>query len=187
MAGMHERALAVIREKNPTLPAEQQRAVARQVAIGAIKYVMLARDGNKVIVFDPEEALSFDGHAAPYIQYAHARACRILERAETNDDAIAAGLGSLDFGDPAPEELDLLKTIADFPAVVVRAAEELRPLFITNYVYEVAKRFNDFYHACPVMQSEEPTRSARLALVAATRQTLRNGLALLGIDAPEQM
>lgn len=187
MGGMHERALSVIQEKNPTLPVEQQQIVARQVAIGAIKYVMLARDGNKVIVFDPEEALSFDGHAAPYIQYAHARACRILERAETTDATIVAGLDALNFGEPAPEELDLLKIIADFPAVVVRAAEESRPLFITNYVYEVAKRFNDFYHACPVMQSEEPIRSARLALVAATRQTLRNGLALLGIEAPEQM
>ncbi|MGC4191472.1 MAG: arginine--tRNA ligase [Thermomicrobiales bacterium] len=187
LAAMHERALSVIQEKNPTLPVEQQQTVARQVAIGAIKYVMLARDGNKVIVFDPEEALSFDGHAAPYIQYAHARACRILERAETTDDTIAAGLASLNFGDPAPEELGLLKTIADFPAIVLRAAEEYRPLHITNYVYDVAKRFNDFYHACPVMQSEEPTRSARLALVAATRQTLRNGLALLGIDAPEHM
>ncbi|HWK80972.1 MAG TPA: DALR anticodon-binding domain-containing protein, partial [Thermomicrobiales bacterium] len=159
----------------------------RQVAIGAIKYVMLARDGNKVIVFDAEEALSFDGHAAPYIQYAHARACRILERAEATDAAIVAGLDALDFGEPAPEELDLLKTIADFPFAVSRAAAELRPLYITNYVYDVAKRFNDFYHACPVMQSEEPTRSARLALVAATRQTLKNGLALLDIDAPEQM
>ncbi|MGB3327538.1 MAG: arginine--tRNA ligase [Thermomicrobiales bacterium] len=187
MASMHERALSVIQEKNPTLPADQQQIVARQIAVGAIKYVMLARDGNKVIVFDPEEALSFDGHAAPYIQYAHARACRIMERAEVSMETIAAGLGTLNFGDPAPEELDLLKTIADFPAIVVRAAEESRPLHITNYVYEVAKRFNDFYHACPVMQSEEPTRSARLALVAATRQTLQNGLALLGIDAPEQM
>ncbi|MGN6483701.1 MAG: arginine--tRNA ligase [Thermomicrobiales bacterium] len=187
MEGMHAHALAVIQEKNPALSPEQQQAVARQVAIGAIKYVMLARDGNKVIVFDAEEALSFDGHAAPYIQYAHARACRILERAEATDEAIVAGLDALDFGEPAPEELDLLKTIADFPFAVSRAAAELRPLYITNYVYDVAKRFNDFYHACPVMQSEEPTRSARLALVAATRQTLKNGLALLGIDAPEQM
>ncbi|MGC4108047.1 MAG: arginine--tRNA ligase [Thermomicrobiales bacterium] len=187
MEGMHAHALSVIQEKNPTLPVEQQQAVARQVAIGAIKYVMLARDGNKVIVFDAEEALSFDGHAAPYIQYAHARACRILERAETTDASIIAGLEALNFGEPAPEELDLLKTIADFPFAVSRAADESRPLYITNYVYDVAKRFNDFYHACPVMQSEEPTRSARLALVAATRQTLKNGLALLGIDAPEQM
>ena len=73
------------------------------------------------------------------------------------------------------------------PAIVVRAAAEYRPLHITNYVFEVAKRFNDFYHACPVLISGEPTRTARLTLVAATRTTLKNGLALLGIEAPEAM
>ncbi|MDQ3539288.1 MAG: arginine--tRNA ligase, partial [Chloroflexota bacterium] len=184
---MLERARAVIREKNPSLPAEDQERIAHQVAIGAIKYVMLARDGNKVIVFDPEEALSFDGHAAPYIQYAHARACRILEHAQVSDSALGPVLATLDFGTPAAEELGLLQTIAEFPGVVRRAADEYRPLHITNYVFEVAKRFNDFYHACPVLQSAEPTRTARLALVAATRTTLKNGLALLGIAAPHQM
>jgi arginyl-tRNA synthetase len=184
---MLERARAVIQEKNPSLPAEAQERIAHQVAIGAIKYVMLARDGNKVIVFDPDEALSFDGHAAPYIQYAHARACRILEHADTTDPALVSALDTLDFGTPAAEELGLLQTIAEFPDVVRRAADEYRPLHITNYVFEVAKRFNDFYHACPVLQSDEPTRTARLTLVAATRTTLKNGLALLGIEAPEQM
>lgn len=184
---MLARALAVIQEKNPDLPLARQQEVARQVAIGAIKYVMLARDGNKVIVFDPDEALSFEGHAAPYVQYAHARACRILEHANTTDATIEAALPSLDFGTTAPEELGLLQVIADFPAVVQRAADEYRPLHLTNYVFDVAKRFNDFYHACPVLHSAEPTRTARLALVAATRRTLKNGLALLGIDAPEQM
>ncbi len=184
---MLERALSVIQEKNPTLPLETQRTVARQVAIGAIKYVMLARDGNKVIIFDPEEALSFEGHAAPYIQYAHARACRILENGGIDVSGLSSNLETLNFGEAQPEELALLSAIADFPAVVHRAAEEFRPLHITNYVFEVAKRFNDFYHACPVLISEEPVRTARLTLVAATRTTLKNGLALLGIEAPEIM
>ena len=184
---MVERARGVIEEKNPSLPEDQRERIAWQVAIGAIKYVMLARDGNKVIVFDPEEALSFDGHAAPYIQYAHARACRILEHAGATDSTLLPALDTLDFGTPAPEELGLLQTIAEFPGIVRRAADEYRPLHITNYVFEVAKRFNDFYHACPVLQSAEPTRTARLTLVAATRTTLKNGLALLGIDAPDQM
>jgi arginyl-tRNA synthetase len=184
---MLERALSVIQEKNPTLPVETQQKVARQVAIGAIKYVMLARDGNKVIIFDPEEALSFEGHAAPYIQYAHARACRILENGGIDVPGLSSNLENLDFGETQPEELALLSAIADFPAVVHRAAEEFRPLHITNYVFEVAKRFNDFYHACPVLISEEPVRTARLTLVAATRTTLKNGLALLGIEAPEIM
>lgn len=184
---MLDRARAVIREKNPGLAEDVQEQVARQVGIGAIKYVMLARDGNKVIVFDPDEALSFEGHAAPYIQYAHARACRILENGAIGDADLASRLDALDFGETRPEELALLQAIADFPAIVQRAAAEYRPLHITNYVFELAKRFNDFYHACPVLISEEPTRTARLTLVAATRTTLKNGLALLGIEAPEVM
>ena len=184
---MLDRALAVIREKNPSLPEEDQQRVAHEVAIGAIKYVMLARDGNKVITFDPDEALSFDGHAAPYIQYAHARACRILEHADIDITEDQVPAEDLDFGQLAPEELTLLQKIADFPGIVQRAADEHRPLHLTNYVFELAKCFNDFYHACPVLQSEEPVRSARLALVNTTRITLRNGLALLGIVAPGQM
>ena len=184
---MIARARTVIQDKNPQLAPEVQEQVAWQVAIGAIKYVMLARDGNRVIVFDPDEALSFEGHAAPYIQYAHARACRILENGGIADTDIVAKLDALDFGTPAPEELALLQAIAELPAIVQRAAEEYRPLHITNYVFDVAKRFNDFYHACPVLISEEPVRSARLTLVAATRTTLRNGLALLGIEAPTVM
>jgi arginyl-tRNA synthetase len=182
-----ERAVAVIEEKNPKLDAETRQKVAWQVGIGAIKYTMLARDSNKVILFDPKEALSFDGHAAPYIQYAHARACRILEHAGFSEADARGGVESIELPAPAPEELTLLQTLAEFPGVVQRAAAEYRPLYLTNYVYELAKTFNDFYHACPVLKSDEPVKTARLTLVAATRVTLRNGLALLGIDAPVEM
>jgi arginyl-tRNA synthetase len=148
---------------------------------------MLARDNTKVVVFDLDEALSFDGHAAPYIQYAHARACRILEHAGESDETLRGKLAGLDFGELTPEELGLLQLIAALPDEVRRAAAEYRPLLIASYVYELAKRFNDFYHARPVLSSPEPTRTARLALVAATRRALANGLALLGIAAPEAM
>ena len=181
------RARTIIEEKNPDLTGEARDRVAWQVGIGSLKYTMLARDITKVVVFDLDEALSFDGHAAPYIQYAHARASRILERAELTPDAILATAGDLAFTGLEPSELTLLQHLATYPDEIQRAAAEYRPLLITNYVYEVAKAFNDFYHACPVLQSGEPTRSARLALVATTRQTLANGLAILGIDAPEEM
>lgn len=181
------RAKEIIEEKNPDLPAEKRAEIAWDVAIGSLKYAMLARDNNKVVVFDLDEALSFDGHAAPYIQYAHARACRILEHAGATDEGLTAALESLDFGTLQPEELGLLQHIAALPDEVRRSAAEYRPLLIASYVFELAKRFNDFYHACPVLQSEEPTRTARLALVAATRQTLANGLGLLGIAAPQVM
>ena len=213
------RAAEVIAEKNPDMPAERRAVIATQVGIGSLKYAMLARDNNKMVIFDLDEALSFDGHAAPYIQYAHARACRILEHARTTgsreqgarskDDvlvdstvdaeAVTVGQAVEDDASPlpaprsslpgalAPEELSLLQQIAQLPEEVQRAAEQYRPLLIANYVYDLARAFNDFYHACPVLSSPEPTRARRLRLVDATRQTLANGLGLLGIAAPTAM
>jgi arginyl-tRNA synthetase len=173
------RAREIVAEKNPEMPAADQDQVSRKVGLGSLKYAMLARDFNKLVTFNVDEAVSFDGHAAPYIQYAHARACRILENAGKRSRPEFTAL--------EPAEVSLLQLIAQFPDDVQRAAEQMRPLLIANYVYELAKTFSDFYHACPVLQSEEPVRSARLALVDATRQTLANGLALLGIDAPHAM
>ncbi|MDI3341800.1 MAG: arginine--tRNA ligase [Sphaerobacter sp.] len=175
------RAREIIDEKNPALPDELKERIARDVGLGSMKYGMLMRDNNRVLVFDIEEALSFEGHAAPYIQYAHARACRILEKVDTIPTE------GLHFVDLTPEEINLIQHVAAFPSDVERAASEYKPLVIANYVYELAKRFNDFYRACPVLQAPEPQRSARLALVAAARQTLVNGLGLLGIAAPEIM
>ncbi len=183
-----ERARQIIDEKNPDLPDEAKDKVAWQVGIGSLKYAMLNRDNNKVVVFDLDEALSFDGHAAPYIQYAHARASNILQRANWTDaDRAAIKESGLDFGSIRPEELDLLQEIAAFPEEVQRAADQYRPLLIANYAFELAQRFNDFYHACPVIHSEEPVRTARLALVDASRITLARALALLGIEAPAEM
>ncbi|MEA2523670.1 MAG: arginyl-tRNA synthetase [Thermomicrobiales bacterium] len=185
------RAREIIEEKNPDLEPEAKERVARQVGLGSLKYAMLARDNNKVVIFDLEEALSFDGHAAPYIQYAHARACRILENAGSDGETERRRDGqtglALDFGELKAEELGLLQQIAVLPEEIQRAAEQYRPLLIANYAFELAKRFNDFYHACPVIQSPEPVRTARLALVDATRTALANSLALLGIEAPGEM
>jgi arginyl-tRNA synthetase len=181
------RARQTIEEKNPDLSPERKDQVAWEVALGSLKYAMLARDNNKVVLFDLEEALSFDGHSAPYIQYAHARACRILEHASETEESLLGRLDGLDFGELQPEELGLLQGIASLPEEIQRAAADYRPLQIASYVYDLAKRFNDFYHACPVLTSPEPTRTARLALTAATHRTLANGLALLGIAAPAEM
>ena len=101
--------------------------------------------------------------------------------------AIAAAAESINFGTLEPQELTLLQEIASFPQQIERAAAEFRPLLIASYVYELAKSFNDFYHACPVLSSDEPVRTARVVLVAATRPVLANGLRLLEIDAPDEM
>ncbi len=114
------------RTKQSHLTDAQKDAIAEQVGIGSIIYAMLARDNNRVIVFDMDEALSFDGHAAPYIQYAHARACRILERVEE------LPTGELVFDDLQPEEIDLIQQIGIFPSEVQRAAAEYKPLVIAT-------------------------------------------------------
>ncbi|MGI8477663.1 MAG: arginine--tRNA ligase, partial [Thermomicrobiales bacterium] len=123
------RAREIIEDKNPELPEETKAEVARQVGIGSLKYAMLARDNNKIVIFDLDEALSFDGHAAPYLQYARVRVCRILERGGVGGrgSGVRDEGGALDFGELQPVELGLLQQIAALPDEVQRAAEEYRP------------------------------------------------------------
>jgi arginyl-tRNA synthetase len=181
------RAHEIVQQKNPGLSPEKQEIIARQVGLGSLKYAMLARDNNKMIIFDLEEALSFEGRSAPYIQYAHARASRILEHSGRSNAEIAASAGTVDFGSLSAEELALLQALAAFPVEIQKSAAEYRPLLIATYVYELAKSFNEFYHGHPVLTSDEPVKTSRLVLVAAVRQVLANALGLLQIDAPHEM
>ena len=178
------RARAIIDEKNPHLPDERKAVVAKQIGAGALLYGMLDRDNNRVIVFDAAEALSLHGQSAPYIQYAHARACRILERAGGLPDINAADTA---LGELTNYEINLVEQIALLPAEVQRAAREYKPQVIATYAYNLAVRTNEFYEHCRVLDAPEPQRSARLLLVAAARQTLAVALGLLGIAAPEAM
>lgn len=177
-----ERAYDVVKVKNPDLSEESKRQIAHAVGIGAIKYPMLARENTKMVTFDWETALDFNGQAAPYIQYAYVRGGSILRK---------GGVEPADSIAPAYElstaELELIDMLARLPNEVQRAAGELRPLWMATYAYELARAFNDFYTQCPVLQVEEPVRSFRLRLVKATRQALANSLALLGITAPQAM
>lgn len=176
------RALQVVEEKNPELGVEQKQAIASAVGIGAIKYPMLARENTKMVTFDWETALDFNGQAAPYIQYAYVRAGSILRKLNAELPAPLSPLESL-----TPQELELIDMIARLPNEVERTATELRPLLMATYAYELARAFNDFYTQCPVLHVDEPQRSFRLRLVAATRQALASSLALLGITAPQAM
>ncbi len=176
------RALQVVQEKNPDLDDEQKQAIASAVGIGAIKYPMLARENTKIVTFDWESALDFNGQAAPYIQYSYVRAGSILRKHNADLPASLAPADAL-----TAEEIQLIDMIARLPDEARRAAAELRPLLIATYAYELARAFNDFYTQCPVLQAAEPQRSFRLRLVAATRQALASSLALLGITAPQAM
>jgi arginyl-tRNA synthetase len=175
------RVLGVIAEKNPDLPASQRATVARQVGLGALTYALLSVDNTKDIVFDLDNALSFDGQTAPYIQNAHVRANSILRKAVRLPPASHAGY-------PLERlEIELIDWISRFPAAVQQAALEYKPLHMASYAYELARAFHGFYHAVPVLQADEPIRAVRLRLVAAARQTLANALRLLDIAAPEVM
>ncbi len=176
------RAMQVVEQKNPDLDPAQKLAVSRAVGMGAIKYPMLGRENAKVVTFDWESALDFNGQAAPYIQYAHVRANSILRKA----GGVVPPSQPVTFP-LSPSEIQLVDLISRFPKEVQRVAVELKPLTICNMAYEMARAFTNFYSECPVLSAEEPVRSSRLRMVAAARQAIANMLGLLGITAPEAM
>lgn len=179
------RVMEVIAEKNPDLPDAVRGEVARQVGLGALKYAMLSVDNNKDIVFDLDTALNFDGHTGPYIQYAQVRCNSILRKAASEGVDFSRGAKFAYHLDPT--EVQLIDLISRLPSEVQRAAGEYKPLIIANLAYDLGRAFNDFYDRCPVLKAELAVRDARLQIVLATRQTLINTLALLGIAAPDAM
>lgn len=171
------------KKRNPELDEIGLVKIAEQVAIGALRYTMIKQDLDKIITFDLTESLSLEGDTGPYIQYAHARALRILEKSgkspnfETNLD----GLDTI-------YERDLAKVIAKFDLQVEDAAKNLSPKIIAKYCYQLAVSFNTFYEHVKVLTADsESTVNARLCLVYSFKETLAKALQLLGIDAPERM
>ena len=180
-----KRVLAVESERSGNVPDEERVQIAEQIGMGALTYSILSVDNNKHIVFDMDEALSFDGRTGPYIQNAHVRANSILKKAGFRDSDLQPS--SFDF-ELSKHEIELIEQISRFPNVVQQAANEYRPLVMAAYAYDLANAFHSFYHAVPVLQSENDNiRNARLKLVAAAKQTLANALRLLDIKAPEAM
>jgi len=180
---LSQRTFDEAKKRNPELDEIGLVKIAEQVAIGALRYTMIKQDLDKIITFDLTESLSLEGDTGPYIQYAHARALRILEKAgkspnfETNLD----GLDTL-------YEKDLAKVIAKFDLQVEDAAKNLSPKIIAKYCYQLAVSFNTFYEHVKVLTADsESTVNARLCLVYSFKETLAKALQLLGIDAPERM
>jgi arginyl-tRNA synthetase len=190
-----KRALGVESERTGNIPESEREKIAEQIGLGALVYSMLAVDNNKDIVFDVNEALSFDGRTGPYIQNAHVRANSILKKSKVESGVLSSSKGQMSNGQPATfdyeltkHEIELIEQISRFPNAVQQAANEYRPLVMAAYAYDLANAFHSFYHAVPVLQSEEENvREARLHLVAAARQTIANALRLLDIKAPEVM
>ena len=176
------RALEIVNEKNPSLPDETKKQISHTVALGALKYSMLSRDNTKIVTFDWEAALDFNGQAAPYIQYAAVRANSILRKA---GGAVPESL--MPDYELTESEVALIDLIARVPKEVRRSAKEMKTLYLANLAYDIAQAYNNFYRVCPVIQADENTKNYRLRLSAAARQAIVVCLALLGIDTPEIM
>jgi len=174
-----ELALSLAKERGISSTPEK---VAGQVALGAVKYAFLRVDTSKQILFDWELALSFDGNAGPYLQYAFARSNKLL--ADFNPDA--PRLARLSYA-PQPAEVELCRLLADFRECVSQALEMLAPNVMANYLYELTRAFTDFYQSCPVLKAEDDVRFYRQSLVAGFNTVLAIGAGLLGMELPEEM
>lgn len=176
-----ERAIAIVEQKNAELPAEQKKQIARAIGIGAVKYADLSKDRNSDYIFSWEKMLAMDGNTAPYLQYVHARVRSIFRKAGISGDGLSVQHLQ------SPQEQTLAKHILRFGEIVESVSRDLKPHVLSNYLYDLATKFSGFYENCPVLQSEEPIRSSRLALAHLTARTMAQGLDLLGIEHPEQM
>jgi arginyl-tRNA synthetase len=182
-----KRVLAVESEKSGDIPASEREAIAAQIGLGALAYSILSVDNNKDIVFDMNEALSFDGRTGPYIQNAHVRANSILKKANVERLTFNVDAPTFDY-ELTKHETELIEQISRFPQTVQQAANEYRPMVMAMYAYDLANTFHSFYHAVPVTQTEDlSVRNARLQLVAAAKQVIANALRLLDIQAPDVM
>lgn len=173
--------LEIINEKNPEL--ENKEEVAKKIGIGAVIFTYLKNSREKDIIFDWKEILSFEGETGPYVQYSYARGNSILERAGEVD------LTNVDYSKlNSKEEFELIKSLESFKKNIHLAIEKFEPSVMSRYVIEVAKLFNKFYNAHSVLNLEdEELKKARLALVKASLQVIKNGLGLLGIEVVEKM
>jgi arginyl-tRNA synthetase len=176
-----KRARKIVDEKNPDLRDAEKIDIAQKIGIGAVKYADLSQYRMTDYVFSWEKMLSLQGNTAPYLQNAYVRVRSIFRKA----GEINAKIGKLILAESA--EINLAKRLCQFAEFVPQVLNDFRPNILANYLFELANSFHTFYEACPVLKSEEPTRSSRLALSDLTARALQRGLDLLGIKAPEKM
>jgi arginyl-tRNA synthetase len=179
------RAREVVAEKNPDMTGDELDTVAENVGIGSVKYAELSTSRTKDYAFDVDRMVSFTGDTGAYLQYAHTRVRSILRRAEPGmvaEPAVVRGVV------PHPAERALVLWLDEFEACLVEVGDALEPHRLCGYLFELSKAFTDFYEACPVLGAEtEAQRGNRLALCRLTAATLRSGLDLLGLTAPERL
>jgi len=158
----------------------KDKKLAKIIGYGALKYSILKNSPEKNVLFDWDQALSFEGESSPYIQYSYARANSILKKIKLEKKF---NFNLLD----KKEEISLIKLLNEFQNIINKSLRDLKPNYIANYSYDLAQKFNEFYHNCPVIKENKELRNARLALVLCFTYVLKTSLNLLGIEAPEKM
>lgn len=176
------RAAAIIAEKSAHLSPKEAAEVADIVGIGAVKFAELSQNRLTDYVFAWDRMLALQGDTAPYLQYSHVRIRSIFRKLEAKFSAKDAKLTL-----SAPEEIHLARLLARFGEVLPLVLEDHRPSLLANYLLELARAFHSFFEACPVLKSDEPLKSSRLALCELSSRVLEKGLGLLGIRCPERM
>lgn len=179
-----KRALEVIEEKNPSLSDEEKNNIAEVVGVGAIKYADLSQNRQSPIIFEWDKVLSFEGNTAPYLQYSYARIQSIKKKAEEMGKVITADT-KIVIKDKIERNLVTFLTL--FPTMVLKAGETYKPNLLTDYLFDLAKKFNTFYNACPILNQEDEVLLSRLLIADRTAEILRQGLDLLGIRTVDRM
>ena len=179
------RALEMVKTSSPEMPEAQQREVARAVGIGALKYADLSQNPQSLVTFTWEKAMALDGNSAPYLQYAHARIRSVLDKhaAQFPADDVDGAAPAAEL--PAEQVLGL--KAAQFPEAVIGATRHYRPNYLADYLYELAQNYSTYHQSVPFLKSEDGVRERRMRLIRIVADTLRTGLGLLGIEAPERI
>ncbi len=163
---------------------EERKEIARIVGMGALKYFILKVDARKNMLFNPEESIDFNGNTGPFIQYTYARIRSILRKAEAEGIEAKADVDT----ELNEKEVALIQKMSEYGAAVAQAGKDYSPSGIANYCYELTKAFNQFYHDYSILGAEtKELKQMRLALAANVAKTIKNGMALLGIEVPERM
>ena len=176
----------IILEKNPD--AENVDEIAHDVGVGAVMFNELSNNRIKDYTFSWDHVLNFDGETGPYVQYTHARCASVLRKTDEATLKAAEELDSVDYSRVTSDAAyELVKEIYDFPATVRQAGEKYEPSIVTRQIIDIAQSFNKFYHDEHILVDDPEERKAKIALVIATKNVIKNGLSLLGIKAPERM
>ncbi len=179
----HERALTLIREKNPDMDEEELNNIARVVGIGAVKYADLSKNRTTDYIFDWDLMLSFEGNTAPYMQYAYTRVASIFKRADIDESALTQPISLTQ-----PHEKQLALRLVQFDETITQVAREGTPHVMCAYLYDLAQSFSGFYENCPILSAEDDNvRQSRLKLARLTARTLKQGLETLGIETVDRM